>query len=141
FGERMTDSTNGRAAQPPRLPTARAPRITAAGGISQEPSAMPDTISYDAENNRLLIGTDYVEHVEPEVWNYQVSGKQVLLQWFSYRKAHRPIIGERRQPSLLGDIQPDYWPAEYTTELINVLNVLGLLVGLEPSQAELLEQI
>ena len=60
-----------------------------------------------------------------------------MLQWFSYRKANRerPIIGERRLPSPLGAIQPDHWLAEYTTELINVLNVLGWLVDLEQIQA------
>ena len=41
----------------------------------------------------------------------------------------------------LGDIQPDAWPADYTTELLNVLNVLGLLVALEPAQAALLGRI
>ena len=41
----------------------------------------------------------------------------------------------------MGDIQPDHWLAEYTTELLNVLNVLGLLVDLEPQAAELLERI
>jgi hypothetical protein len=84
-----------------------------------------------------------VEGVPPEVWNYEVSGKQVLRQWFSYRKANRerPIIGDRRPPSKLGDIQPDHWLAEYTTELINVLNVIGRLVALEPSQADLLGRI
>jgi hypothetical protein len=50
-------------------------------------------------------------------------------------------VGDRRKPSLLGDIQPDHWLAEYTTELINVLNVLGMLVDLEPAQAKLLEEI
>ena len=77
------------------------------------------------------------------MWNYEVSGKQVLLQWFSYRKANRerPIIGDRRPPSPLGDIQPDYWLAEYTTELINLLNVVNLLIDLEPKQSELLEKI
>lgn len=30
---------------------------------------------------------------------------------------------------------------EYTTELLNLLNVLGRLVALEPKQAELLENI
>jgi hypothetical protein len=66
-----------------------------------------------------------------------------LLQWFSYRKANRerPIIGDRRTPSPLGDIQSPHWLAEYTTELINVLNVLGWLVDLEPNQAELLDLI
>ena len=104
---------------------------------------MPDTINYDATKKRLLIGTGYVENVEPAVWSYEVSGKQVLLQWFSYRKKNRerPIIGDRRPPSPLGNIQPDHWLAEYTTELLNVLNVLGRLVDLEPAQAALLEKI
>lgn len=104
---------------------------------------MPDSINYDASKKRLLIGQGYVENVEPGMWLYEVSGKQVLLQWFSYRKAdrERPIIGDRRSPSPLGDIQPDHWLAEYTTELINVLNVLGLLIDLEPTQAKLLEKI
>jgi hypothetical protein len=143
FGGRMTDPSNGRPAQPPRLPAERMPRIPAAGAISQDPSAMPDTIAYDASKKRLLVGQGYIEHVDPGVWGYEVSGKQVLVQWFSYRKANRerPIIGERRPPSPLGDIQPDYWLAEYTTELISLLNVLGLLVDLEPVQAALLEKI
>lgn len=73
----------------------------------------------------------------------EVSGKRVLTQWFSYRKKNRerPIIGDRRPPSKLGEIQPDRWLAEYTTELLNVLNVLALLVELEPDQAKLLEAI
>jgi hypothetical protein len=104
---------------------------------------MPNAINYDAGKHRLLVGQGYVENVEPAVWLYEVSGKQVLLQWFSYRKANRerPIIGDRRTPSPLGDIQPDHWLPEYTTELINVLNVLALLVELEPLQAELLEKV
>jgi hypothetical protein len=104
---------------------------------------MPDSINYDASKKRLLVGQGYVENVESGVWLYEVSGKQVLLQWFSYRKANRarPIIGERRTPSTLGGIQPGHWLAEYTTELINVLNVLGWLVDLEPTQAALLEKV
>lgn len=143
FGERMVDPKRGRPAQPPRLPSDRAPRIPAAGSISEDPKAMPDSINYDASKKRLLIGQGYVEHVEAAMWLYEVSGKRVLLQWFSYRKKNRerPIIGDRRPPSPLGDIQPDHWLAEYTTELINVLNVIGWLVDLEPAQAKLLEKV
>jgi hypothetical protein len=50
-------------------------------------------------------------------------------------------MGDRRPPSPLGDIQPKGWLAEYTTELLNVLNVLGLLVKLEPKQADLLKRV
>ena len=75
----------------------------------------------------MWIGSGHVDNVPPAVWAYEVSGKQVLTQWFSYRRRNRerPQIGDRRPPSPLGDIQPDAWPAEYTTELLNVLNVLG----------------
>jgi hypothetical protein len=41
----------------------------------------------------------------------------------------------------LGDIQPDRWLAEYTTELLNLLHVLGRLVALEPAQVDLLDRI
>lgn len=143
FGERMTDPEKGRPAQPPRLPSERRPTIPKEGAIPQEAAAMPDSIRYDASKNRLLVGTGYVENVTPSVWNYKVSGKQVLTHWFSYRKSDRgrPIIGDRRPPSPLCSMQPDHWLAEYTSELINVLNVLGLLVEIEPKQAEILERI
>jgi hypothetical protein len=117
--------------------------VPAAGAIAQNQATLPETIDYDEAHRRLLIGAGYVENVAPEVWRYEVSGKHVLRQWFSYRKADRdrPIIGDRRPPSPLGEIQPDHWLAEYTTELINLLNVLTRLIALEPRQADLLERI
>jgi Type ISP C-terminal specificity domain/N-6 DNA Methylase len=143
FGERMPDTAQGRPEGPPRLRTGQAPVVPKEGTISSKPSEMPDTLNYDVEKHRLLIGTGFIENVLPAVWNYEVSGKQVLVQWFSYRKKNRerPIIGDRRQPSPLGDIQPDHWLPEYTTELLNVLNVLTMLVELEPQQADLLDRI
>lgn len=113
------------------------------GAIPNDPDSMPDEIQYDESKRRLLIGTGFVDNVPAAVWQYEVSGKRVLTQWFSYRKKNRerPIIGDRRPPSKLGEIQPDHWLAEYTTELLNVLNVLALLVEMEPAQAKLLEAI
>ncbi len=141
FGERMADPTQGRPSSPPRM--TQPPSLPKGGAISSDPSEMPDTLNYDAAKHRLLVGHGFIDNVPPTVWRYEVSGKQVLLQWFSYRKQdrERPIIGDRRPPSTLGDIQPDHWLPEYTTELLDVLNVLGLLVELEPQQAELLERI
>ena len=50
-----------------------------------------------------------------------------------YRRSDRsrPIIGDRRLPSPLEKIQPEGWLAEYTTELMNLLHVLGRLIALE----------
>ena len=139
FGERMADLDADRPSQPPRLPTAHRPRIPADGGIPAD----ADSLSYDATKQRLLVGSGFVDNVPPAVWKYEVSGKQVLVQWFSYRRKsrERPIIGDRRPPSPLGNIQPAGWLPEYTTELLNVLNVLGWLVDLEPAQATLLEKV
>ena len=73
----------------------------------------------------------------------EVSGKNVLRQWFSYRKLDRtrPIIGNRRPPSRLDRIQTDHWLADYTTDVIDLLHVLGRLVLLEPKQADLLNRM
>lgn len=141
FGERFADPACGRPSAPPRLPAGEGPFIPAAGAIP--PGEMPDTMEYDSGGQRLHIGSGYVDGVPPEVWAYEVSGTSVLRHWFSYRKANRerPIIGDRRPPSALGAIQPDHWLAEYTSELINVLHLLGWLVKLEPAQADLLDRI
>ncbi|MBX9792464.1 MAG: N-6 DNA methylase, partial [Pirellulales bacterium] len=143
FGERFADKKEDRPPGPPRLPKERAPRIPKEGAIPDDAESMPDEIDFDAARQRLLVGTGFVDNVPAAVWNYEVSGKRVLTQWFSYRKKNRerPIIGDRRPPSKLGDIQPDTWLAEYTTELLNVLHVLALLVEMEPAQSQLLEAI
>lgn len=129
FGERFADGSK--------------PDYPKAGTISAKPEDFPDTLDYDAANQRLKIGTGYIDNVSPAVWTYEVSGKQVLKQWFGYRKKNRerPQIGDKRKPSPLGDIQPDHWLPEYTSELIDVLNVLGMLVEMEPQQADLLDRI
>jgi Type ISP C-terminal specificity domain/N-6 DNA Methylase len=143
FGERFADAKADRPPGPPRVPRERAPRIPKDGAIPDDPDSMPDEIEYDESKRRLMIGKGFIDNVPAAVWNYEVSGKHVLTQWFSYRKRNRerPIIGDRRPPSKLGDIQPDHWLAEYTSELLNVLHVLTLLVEMEPAQASLLEAI
>jgi hypothetical protein len=143
FGERFADPKADRPAAPPRLPKDRGPRVPKDGAIPGDADSMPDEIEYDESKHRLLVGKGFIDNVPAAVWQYEVSGKRVLTQWFSYRKKdrERPIIGDRRPPSKLGDIQPDHWLAEYTTELLNVLHVLALLVEMEPAQSQLLEAI
>ncbi len=127
----------------PRLPKETAPTIPKAGTIPGAPEPLPETMAYDAAKRRLHIGKGYIDNVLPEMWAYEVSGMNVLRQWFSYRKRDRkkPPMGDKRPPSPLSNIQPDHWLAEYTSDLIDLLNVLGRLVALEPRQAELLEEI
>src|SRR5688572_13168440 len=127
---------------PPRMKDS-GPTIPAAGAIPGAPEPLPDTMDYDPAMLRLKIGRGYIENVTPEMWAYEVSGKQVLWHWFSYRRGDRsrPIIGDRRSPSPLDQIQPDHWLPEYTSDLLDLLHVLGRLIALEPRQAHLLERI
>ena len=143
FGERFADPGAGRPNGAPRMRDGERPVIPRNGAIPANPDRFPNRIEYDADACRLTIGDGFVDNVQPAVWRYEVSGKQVLVQWFSYRRLDRsrPIIGDRRPPSALEKIQPDGWLAEYTTELMNVLHVLGRLVALEPRQADLLNRI
>jgi hypothetical protein len=143
FGERFVDRGAGRPAGPPRLPPGEGPSIPKDGAIPTDPEGMPDSLDHDPARRRLVVGEGYIDNVPKSVWEYEVSGKQVLVQWFSYRRRNRrrPIIGDRRPPSPLDQIQADRWLPEYTTELLNVLHVLGRLVQLEPRQADLLSRI
>jgi len=139
FGERFNE---GRPAGPPRV-AQNEPTIPAEGALPKTLDAMPHELEYDAISRRLKIGTGFIANVSPEVWAYEVSGKRVLTQWWSYRRKDRskPPMGDKRPPSELSNIQPDKWLPEYTTELLNVLRVLTRLVGLEPSQADILKRI
>jgi hypothetical protein len=143
YGERFVDPAAGRPKGPPRLPENERPFIPADGAIPGAPEPLPETMDYDAAKRRLVIGKGFVENVTPAMRNYEISGKTVLDQWFSYRRRDRtkPQIGDKRPPSPLEKIQPEGWLAEYTEDLLNLLNVLGRLIALEPRQADLLERI
>jgi hypothetical protein len=142
YGERFADPAAGRPKAAPRLPKA-APTIPANGEIPGAPEPLPDAMDYDPATRRLKIGKGYIENVTPEMWAYEVSGKRVLREWFSDRKRDRskPLIADKRPPSPLDKIQPDHWLPEYTSDLIDLLNVLGRLIALEGKQADLLERI
>jgi hypothetical protein len=143
YGERFTDAGAGRPKGPPRLPREIAPSIPANGAIPSAPEPLPETMAYDAPMRRLKIGKGHIDNVTPAMWDYEISGKKVVWHWFSYRKRDRtkPIIGDRKPPSPLDAVQPEGWLAEYTTDLLDLLNVLGRLVLLEPKQADLLARI
>lgn len=112
FGERFADCEAGRPDGPPRLPAGAAPMIPKDGAIPNDPDRMPEVIDYDAGRHRLFVGRGHIDNVPQAVWDYEVSGKQVLVQWFSYRRRDRsrPVIGDRRAPSPLDKIQPPGWP-------------------------------
>jgi hypothetical protein len=135
YGERFTDPTDGRPKGPPKLPMSRRPRVTAT--IPDTPDGMPAEISYDPDAETLHVGDGEIQPVPRAVWDYEVSGMRIIRKGFDYRKQNP----RGRWSCPLDDIDPTEWPPRFTTELLELLNVLCWCVDLEPQQAALLDRI
>jgi Type ISP C-terminal specificity domain/N-6 DNA Methylase len=135
FGRRITDPAQERSFGAPKVPRDRRPRVLVT--IPDTRDDMPDAISYDDATRTLHVGDGQIGPVSPEAWAYETSGMKIIRKWFGYRK--KDPAGRRSSP--LDDINAEYWPAHYTTELLELLNVLEMLVDIESRQADLLERI
>ena len=142
YGTRFVDETQGRPAKAPRLPQDRQPQVPAGGTIPTTVETMPEGISFDPLTEQLHVGAGWISKVTQEMWDYEVSGTKVVRQWFSYRQKDRtrPVIGDRKVSPLM-QINSDRWRPEYTSQLLDLLNLLGLLVELEADQRDLLAAI
>lgn len=134
YGERFVDAKAGRPRGVPRLRSQR-PKVQVT--IPDTVEGMPDKIDYDADSATLKVGAGRISPVPPEVWNYQVSGMFVVKHWFGYRK--KQPSGARK--SALDHIVASTWTPTMTTELLDLLNVVGRCVELEPRLDKLLENI
>lgn len=134
-GERYVDAGDRRPAGQPRIDGDTRPLVREP--ITPEP--MPDELEYDVSTSELHVGDGVIAPVDPRAVSYSVGGTNVLRKWFGYRRATRPQ--SRGEQSVLDDVRPTSWPTEYTTDLLDLLNVLTLVVELEPVQAELLDRV
>jgi hypothetical protein len=135
YGERFADPSADRPSGPPRLPEVRRPLIVQA--IPHDEAGMPKDIEYDSATRTLHVGAGEVAPVEPTAWAYEVSGMRVVKRWFDRRK--KDPDGRRSSP--LDDLVPRRWEASWSTELLELINVLTLLADLEPEQEQLLDAI
>ena len=63
-------------------------------------------IPTDASKKRLLVGLGFIDNVSAEVWHYEVSGKQVLLQSRDLDWVPRinVVIDSRARKGILGTV-------------------------------------
>ncbi|MFO0631110.1 MAG: type ISP restriction/modification enzyme [Polyangiales bacterium] len=135
YGERFHDVAANRPKSPPRLPSDQCPKVQVA--IPDDEDGMPDDIRYDEATKTLHVGKGQVAPVPARVWAYEIDDWRVVRRWFGYRR--KDPAAKRTSP--LDDDVATAWTAETTTELLNLLNVLGRLVHLEPTQKDLLARI
>jgi hypothetical protein len=135
YGERFIDSTADRPAGPPRLPPGKRPRVVV--DVPDDEDHIPTRISYEAVSQTLQVGDGQVRPISLAVWEYQVAGMRVVRHWFRYR------TGEPtgRYPTELDAIPLSRWDDAMIKELLNLLNILGLLVELAPKQQAVLDEI
>ena len=94
-----------------------------------------ESFSYDSEFRVLRVEDGEFSPVAPEVWEYSVSGLQVVKSWLGYRKQKR----SGRKSSPLDDIRPERWESKMTEELLELLWVLEGTIDLQPEGERLLE--
>lgn len=134
-GERFVDREHDRPPGLPPLPVDLRPKVQVA--IPDDPEHMPDELGYDAKGQALQIGSGVIAPVCEAVYEYEVSGMNVLKKWFGYRK-RKPAV---KRSSALDDIVADRWPSSYTSDLLDLLNCLTRLIALEPELNKLLSEI
>lgn len=134
YGERFAD-TQAKKRGAPRLADDLRPRIIAA--IPDDVTGMPTSFSYSKDTGTLNVGTGALRPVPQAVWDYHVSGMPVVKKWLGYRI--KDPKGQRSSP--LDHDNALAWPPHLTDELLDLLNVLGLLVELELEQTDLLKRI
>jgi hypothetical protein len=99
--------------------------------------AVPAEIKYNEMTKTVHLGHGEFGPVPVEVWDYDVGGMQIVKKWFGYRKSQP----NRKRTSPLDDLHVDTWPAEWSTELVELLSALRRLIELEPAQQDLLTRI
>ncbi len=130
YGERF--SSKGK--KPAGLPAGSA-RVRDA--ISDRPGDYPEAFEYIEESETLRVGAGSIAPVDRAIWNYEVSGLQVVRSWLGYRMKNRK--GKKSSP--LDEIHPERWTSEFTDELLRLLSILEHTIALQPSLAKLLDAI
>ncbi|MCB9797537.1 MAG: hypothetical protein H6741_33020, partial [Alphaproteobacteria bacterium] len=134
YTERLRDPEEGRGEALPVVPG-----LFWSDPVTQMPDK-PSSIKYDAKKQVLTVGNGKVSGVRPEVWNYSVSGMQVVKKWLGYRTA-RGAGRAASSKNPLDRIRLTTWPDEWSRELIELLTVLTITMELQPEQAALLDAI
>jgi predicted helicase len=136
FGTRYHDGEHGRPEGPPRLPRNRRPEILME--ISDSPENVQDMMQYVSMTRQLHLAEGIIGPVDEQVFEYRVSDKRVIDQWFSFRQRTRQ---HQRRMSPLDDTRVERWTYHLSSDLLDLINVLTMLVDLQPQQEGLLQAV
>ena len=118
--------------KPGKIPVGR---VRCQKGIPNTVNDYPTEFSYDVGTQELKVGLGIFENVRPEVYNFSVSGLEVVKSWLAYRM--RDGAGKKSSP--LDDIRPQTW--QFDHELLDLFWVLDATVDLYPSLSSLFDEV
>ena len=104
-------------------------------GCDKGVSEYPESYEYDRTNDVLRVGDGVFAPIKPEVWDYSVSGMQIVKSWLD----RRSLRGSGRKSSPLDNIRPESW--DFIEDLLELLWVLERTIELQPVGAGLLEKV
>jgi hypothetical protein len=110
-------------------------------GIPTKPETYPEEYSWTEgvtpAEGVLRVDAGEFAPVSRAVWEFSVSGYEVLRGWLGFRMKQR----SGRKSSPLDDLRPAAWTAALTTELLELLWVLEATVATQPEMNGLLSKI
>lgn len=130
YGERFIPE-GGKAGQVPQ----GSARLQVA--IPDTPAGYPEDFAYDAATQTLRVGTGEIIGVTKDVFEFSVSGLDVVKSWLGYRMKKRA----GRSSSELDTIRPERWTTQMSQELLQLLWVLERTLSRYPQMAGLLDRI
>lgn len=130
YGERFIPN-GGKAGQVPQ----GSARLNIA--IPDTSAGYPEAYEYDPATQTLRVGTGEISGVAKDVFEFSVSGLEVVKSWLGYRMKKRA----GRSSSELDKIRPERWTTQMSKELLQLLWVLEHTLSRYPPMADLLDRI
>jgi hypothetical protein len=106
-------------------------------GVPTSLAGYPREFTYDEVTQTIHVGSGAFAPVSKELWDFKVSGLQVLRSWLAYRS----MDGAGRTSSSLDNMRPDQWEAQFTEEFLETLWILEATVASLPTLNVLLEKV
>ena len=112
-------------------------------GWKTEPTRLPEDksqIVFDSATESLRVADGVLHGVSESVWQFAVSGMDVIPKWLGYRLA-KPAGRAARSDSPLDYIRPTAWSSEWSAELVEVVSAIKETLKMRPDGVALLDEI
>ncbi|MCU1272039.1 MAG: methyltransferase [Acidobacteriaceae bacterium] len=104
-------------------------------GTPTTPDNYPKEYSFNGATKELHIGAGVFEHVEPEIWDFSISGFHVLQSWLAFRMQK----GAGKKSSPLDRFRPNVW--QFDDELLKLLWIIEATLGMIPELDAIVSEI